>query len=195
MVLGLTGRYCAGKDLVASLLAERGWIVIDVDDLGHGALAARAADVVAAFGFDVGDGKGGIDRRRLGARVFGDDEALARLEAIVHPEMVREVRRRIDDVGIGGKVIVNAAILEKMGLDKLCDAILFVSAPMPLRFFRALRRDAFPPQRILQRFSAQKSIDAKRLRKGVDTYTIYNVGSIRHLRKKVLRIEANLLKG
>ncbi|WP_020614040.1 dephospho-CoA kinase [Sediminispirochaeta bajacaliforniensis] len=195
MVLGLTGRYCAGKDLVASLLAERGWIVIDVDDLGHGALAARAADVVAAFGSDVGDGKDGIDRRRLGARVFGDDEALARLEAIVHPEMVREVRRRIDDVGIGGKVIVNAAILEKMGLDKLCDAILFVSAPMPLRFFRALRRDALPPQRILQRFSAQKSIDAKRLRKDVDTYTIYNVGSIRHLRKKVLRIEANLLKG
>jgi dephospho-CoA kinase len=195
MVLGLTGRYCAGKDLVASLLAERGWIVIDVDDLGHGALTARAADVIAAFGSDVGDGKGGIDRRRLGARVFGDDEALARLEAIVHPEMVREVRRRINDVGIEGKVIVNAAILEKMGLDKLCGAVLFVAAPMPLRFFRALLRDALPPQRILQRFSAQKSIDAKRLRKDVDTYTIYNVGSIRYLRKKVLRIEANLLKG
>jgi dephospho-CoA kinase len=196
LILGITGRCCAGKDAAARILHERGWLVIDVDRLGHLALEEKADEILAVFGSGASDGHRGIDRGRLGSIVFADTGALKKLERIVHPWMIGEVRRRAaDEAESGRNVAVHAAILEKMGLHTLCDAVIFIKAPMPLRLLRAIRRDSLPLCTVLRRFASQRGIDAKRLRKAVDMYSISNVGPLSGLESKLLRIEKRLLMG
>ena len=72
MIIGLTGKICAGKDTFASLLPEDRFAVIDVDALGHEALAENKDKVAEAFGADVIRSDGTVDRKKLGAIVFSD---------------------------------------------------------------------------------------------------------------------------
>lgn len=90
--VGLTGNIAAGKSTVADLWRRRGAAVVDADELARRAVAPGSEGlrrVVEAFGADVLDGDGALDRAALGRRVFADDGARARLEAIVHPEVAR----------------------------------------------------------------------------------------------------------
>jgi dephospho-CoA kinase len=177
MVLGLTGRYCAGKDAVARILERKGFRVIDVDRVGHEVLEERRDEAAAAFGSGVRRADGSIDRRALGRIVFADPGALARLEAIVHPAMVERVRALAAvERAAGRDVAVNAALLRHMGLDRLCDAILEVRACFPRRFLRGLRRDRLGPVQVLRRMRSQRTGLRRLNRKtpGVDTYTVRN---------------------
>jgi len=158
MVLGLTGPYCAGKDAAARALERRGFRVLDVDAIGHEVLEERREAIVAAFGSGVRRADGSIDRRALGRIVFADPAALARHEAIVHPAMVERVRARAAaEQAAGRDVAVNAALLRRMGLDRLCDAVLEVRALFPVRLLRGLRRDRLGLVQVLQRMWSQRS--------------------------------------
>ena len=209
MVVGLTGGYCAGKDVVARVLAARGYTVIDVDALGHDALRVMAAEVFKAFGASVRSPDGSVDRKALGKIVFADPVSLARLELIVHPVMVNDVRRRT--AAMGGDVLINAAILHHMGLDLLCDAVVCVRAPLVARVFRAMRRDRLTFCAALSRIRASGRADARHgfsasgradARHGfsppqfndspVDTYTVRNKGSMRSLEHRVARLDQRL---
>jgi dephospho-CoA kinase len=193
MVVGLTGRYCAGKDTVGRLFAARGFHLIDVDGLGHEALASKASQVAAAFGDGVRGPDGSIDRRALGRVVFGDPAALARLEAIVHPAMVESVKTII--AASAGDVLVNAAVLHRMGLALLCDAVVWVTAPLPLRLSRALRRDRIPFCEALARISAQGDVRPQLNGPVVDTYTVRNRGTARSLERRVAAVVRRLKGG
>jgi dephospho-CoA kinase len=193
MVVGLTGGYCAGKDVVARVLGARGYFVIDVDALGHDALRQKTTEIVEAFGQSVRAGDGSIDRKALGRIVFRDTGALARLESIVHPVMVREVVTRTK--AAHGDVLINAAILHHMGLQALCNAVICVRAPLLVRVFRATRRDKLRFGAALDRVRAQKGIcpsgpqfnDSR-----VDTYTVRNRGSMRSLEQRVARLDLRM---
>jgi dephospho-CoA kinase len=109
-VIGLTGGIGSGKSTVASFLAGLGATVIDVDGVWHEALGADSElrqQIVAAFGDGILTPHGDIDRRELGAIVFGNDEALARLNNIMQPWMYKTVRARLEDYRRWGvKVVV-----------------------------------------------------------------------------------------
>jgi len=99
-VIGLTGGIGSGKSTVASFLAGLGATVIDVDRVWHEALAADSElrqQIVDAFGTEILTPDGEIDRRKLGKIVFGNDEALARLNSIMHPWMYKTVRAKLED--------------------------------------------------------------------------------------------------
>ena len=83
--IGLTGMYCAGKNRIASLLEKRGIPALDVDKLGHAAIEQERDAILRRFGPEILGAGGAIDRKKLGALVFGESEELAALEAIVHP--------------------------------------------------------------------------------------------------------------
>ena len=140
MVIGLTGRYCAGKDAVARILGRRGFAVLDVDRIGHEVLEERRDAVAAAFGESVRRADGSIDRRAVGRIVFADPAALALLEGIVHPAMVERVRSLAAvETAAGRDAVVNAALLRHMRLDRYCDAVVEVRARAFRRFFRGLQ--------------------------------------------------------
>ncbi len=177
MVLGLTGGYCSGKDVVARVLERRGFRLIDVDRVGHEVLEERRDEVAAAFGPGILRPDGSIDRRALGRIVFADPRALARHEAIVHPAMVEKVRAlAAEEQAAGRDVAINAALLAHMGLDRLCDGVLDVRACFARRFLRGLRRDRLGPVQVLRRMRSQRA-GCRRLKRktpGVDTYTVRN---------------------
>ncbi len=163
-IVGLTGRYCAGKSSIAKLLVERGIVEIDVDALGHSALNESADELRAVFSDSIIDGEGEVDRKALGAIVFNNEKQLRRLEAVVHPRMVRSVQDAIELERKKGApaVVINAALLHRMHLDSLCDTICFVKAPFHLRYLRARRRDGVSLLRFLAVQDAQRDIKVRR---------------------------------
>ena len=158
MVIGLTGRSCAGKDEVASILSSLGFFIIDEDKLGHEALDANKEKLVSLFGSGILT-DGSVDRRKLGSIVFGDKEKLEQLEAISHPWMVNESRRLAEKAEEKGlDVVINAAILKRLGLDGISDEILFIDAPFELRARRAEARNGTKYEDFLKREQNQEDI-------------------------------------
>jgi dephospho-CoA kinase len=186
MVVGLTGRYCAGKDGVARVFAAAGFTVIDGDHLGHQALEALASEVIGAFGAGVAGPDGKVDRKALGRLVFSDRAALRRLESIVHPSMAARARAMAS--AAASDVLINAAVLQRMGLVPACDAVVFVTAPLLIRICRAVRRDHISPGAALARASSQRDIRPQFDDRAVDTYSVRNAGSARSLERRVSRL-------
>lgn len=165
MILGLTGGYCAGKNAAAALLEARGWTAVDVDRLGHEALAAEAGAVAARFGPGVLAADGRVDRRALGAIVFASRKALADLEAIVHPRMFALLDERLASLGAaGGRACVNAAILYKMPVLARCDLVVEVRAGLAARIRRGRARDGLAPLAVLGRILRQRPLWERRPR-------------------------------
>ena len=126
---------------------------------------------------------GGIDRRALGKIVFGHSKQREKLERIVHPEMVR----RVEEI-VGQKrerIVINAAILFRMGLHRLCDTVICVSAPLLARLKRARMRDSLSTWQALRRLLAQRGICPKSNNTDVDIYSVRNSGDRESLRESV----------
>jgi dephospho-CoA kinase len=193
MVLGLTGKYCAGKDAVARILSGMGWSALDVDHVGHLVLEELSSRVVEAFGAGIVGRDGHIDRKALGRLVFADPARLAVLEGILHPAMVERVKAWIRENP--RKVVVNAAVLGKMGLDTLCQAVLYVTAPACLRVKRAMARDRLPFGNALWRVLFQKGISLKSGSGSVDMYTVRNRGTLDALERFVHALMERIARG
>jgi len=133
-VIGLTGGVGSGKSTAAAILAELGARVIDADRIGHEVYRPGSEGfrrVVEAFGAGIVARDGTIDRRALGAIVFAQPEARARLNALVHPLIAAEVARRIAEAraeGFAGPIVVEAAVLIEAGWQSLVDRVWAVSA-------------------------------------------------------------------
>jgi dephospho-CoA kinase len=183
-VLGLTGTYCAGKNRVARLLEGRGVPVLDVDKLGHEAVEAEKEAILARFGLDLLGPDGKIDRRRLGARVFGRPGELAALEALVHPAANRMTGEWIacrEKEGLGACAI-NAALLHRSSALPRLEGIIIVKAPWLIRLLRAKRRDRLSWKALIRRFRSQKGFERQYFHKNftgnADIYIIENRGSV-----------------
>jgi dephospho-CoA kinase len=161
LVVGLTGGMGAGKSTAATAFAALGAAIIDVDRLGHVVLepGGRAhAAVLHAFGT--------VDRRELGAIVFRDTDALARLTAISHPAINAELADRLRDVAgtlpRDGIVVLDMAILAESNLGKgMYDVVVTVEAPIELRVARAVAR-GMAEEDVRRRIDAQASEDDRR---------------------------------
>jgi dephospho-CoA kinase len=127
-----------------------------------------------------------VDRKALGRRVFRDRRELAALEAILHPRMVERIRAEL--AAAGGPVVLNAALLFRMGLDRLCSAVLCVRAPCWVRLARARRRDGLRLLPALRRLASQRGICSRLGGPGVDIYYINNAGGVDALRERTLRL-------
>ena len=158
MIIGLTGKSCAGKDVVASLMEEEGFFVLDEDKLGHEALAENKEKLISVFGSQILTDDA-IDRKKLGSIVFSDKKSLQALESISHPWMVKETEKRARKAEAEGRnVVINAAILTRLGLDTICDEIIFVDAPFELRARRAEARNGTKIEDFRKREQNQKDI-------------------------------------
>ena len=190
MVIGLTGKYCSGKGTAAQAFAARGFRIVDADDLSHRVLSERAAEVISEFGPSARAADGGVDRRALGRIVFADPAARTRLEAILYPDITKRITRFIAEGD--GDVVINAPLLQRASLEKMCDAVVFVTAPALFRLVRAMRRDRLSLPDAWVRINAQKDVGPQFIDPGVDTYSVPNWGSARSLEHRVQRVLARL---
>ena len=167
IVLGLSGSVGMGKSTAAAMLRRSGVPVYDSDAsvhrvLGKGGAAVSAID--AAFPGVVADGA--IDRDLLGKRVFGDGEALARLEAIVHP-LVRKLQDGFLKRCAARRVpvaVLDVPLLFEIGLDVRCDITIVVSAPAFIQTARVLGRPGMTRKKF-EGISARQLPDAEKCRR------------------------------
>jgi len=190
-VIGLTGPMCAGKNRAQDFLERQGFTVLDTDETAHEALDLVKDAVLSEFsaeaaerGMALARPDGSIDRRTLGALVFSDPELLSRHERIIYPKIDELIHRFIDEHR-NTTVVINAPMLHKSSVLDRCSFVLFVSAPLILRLFRAIRRDTLPIRQILQRFFAQKHLYTQYIAKNADIVRVDNRGSIRAFEKKL----------
>jgi len=185
MVIGVAGKTCAGKNTVIEPLEKMGYRHVDVDKLGHIALENQKEKLFEVFGPSIKNEDGSVNRRALGGIVFSNPEEKRKLESIVHPEMVRMVE---DIIVEQQDVVINAAILFEMKLDKLCDIIFWVTAPAIVRFFRGLKRGNVSAWGLFKRIWAQRKMNPNNFSTDADIFTISNIGSSEKTAKKIVEI-------
>ena len=158
--VGVTGGIGSGKSTVCRLFAERGIAVYDSDSQAKRLMeesdTLRAA-LVGAFGTEC-YAEGRLNRRYLAGGIFGDAEALARLNALVHPA-VREDFRMWAERQSGAYVILESAILFEAGFENEVDTTLAVLAPAEERIKRCMERDGASREEVLRRMSSQADDD------------------------------------
>jgi dephospho-CoA kinase len=174
MLIGITGKYCAGKNHVAAILETRGLPVLDVDKLGYQALETERETIFAQFGSDLKNADGSVNKRLLGQRTFGKPEKLASLEAIVHPVVNRLVEEWIKNRDRA--CVINAALLHRAAIFDRLDRIILVTAPLLTRLLRAKRRDNLTWTEIRRRFGSQKDFNSQYLSKNAEIYRVENPG-------------------
>ncbi|HEX8983732.1 MAG TPA: dephospho-CoA kinase [Ktedonobacterales bacterium] len=185
-ILGLTGNIASGKTTIGLMLLELGLnTYIDADAAVHELYLPGQplpAILAGAFGPEVLDKDGGVDRRVLGSLVFGSPERLRQLEALVHP-VVRETLlakvRAIPDDEIG---VLDAIKLIESGYAPFCSGVWVVTCPPEIQLQRLIERRGLTEEEARARLAAQPPIDAKL---PLATAVIHNDGSLEDLRQQV----------
>jgi dephospho-CoA kinase len=166
--VGLTGGLASGKSFVGEALAGYGCLLIQADELGHAVLAAGGEayePVVREFGREILRSDGEIDRRALAARVFAHPRRLARLNALVHPAVIRREAESLAAYAAahpGGIAVVEAAILIETGSCSRFDKLILVTCTAEQQVERALRREGALESDIRARISRQMPLAGKR---------------------------------
>lgn len=167
VILGLTGSIGMGKSTAAAMFRLLGVPVHDSDAAVHRLLAedgAAVAAVEAAFPGVARDGR--VDRQRLAARVFGDPEALERLERILHPKVRQATLEFLKQQARARRpiVVLDIPLLFETGGERLCDAVVVVSAPAAVQAARVLSRPGMTRERFGAILAKQMSDREKRRR-------------------------------
>lgn len=166
-VFGLTGGIASGKSTVAQRLVERGIPVFDADaaarwivEPGRPALV----EIATAFGDGVIAADGTLDRKALGAIVFDDDDARARLESITHPRIRERIGAQILEAASAGHevALVDAALMVETGWYEQFAGLVVVWCPVATQRERLMKRDDIDADAAQARIDAQMPIDEKR---------------------------------
>jgi dephospho-CoA kinase len=190
--IGLTGGIASGKTAVASAFESLGILVADADVAARDAVAVGSdglAEVVAAFGLDVLDADGALDRAAMRKRVFGDDSARKRLEAIIHPR-VRETLARQCAQASSPYAIAAIPLLAEVGgriAYPWLQRILVVDVPVDLQRERLTHRDGIDTA-LADRMIAAQATREQRLAIADDI--LVNTGSLGDLQRHVAALDA-----
>ena len=189
LLVGLTGGIGSGKSTVAAMLAERGAVVIDADELARRAIDPGTPGfdrVVEAFGPDVLTPGGEIDRAELAARVFSDEEARRTLESIVHPEIFKLLLQRVEELRDTSSVVVfDAPLIVETGFHEACDVLVVVTASVETQIERLVASRGMTDGAARDRIAAQAPMEEK---VRVADVVIVNDGNFGELREQVDRL-------
>lgn len=193
IVLGLTGSIGMGKSTVSAIFAEAGVPVFDADASVH-ALQAAGGRLVEAIeaAFPGSTGAEGVRRDLLGPMVLGDDAALARLEAIVHPAVGEERAAFLSRHAAVDLVVLDVPLLFETGGDGHVDKVAVVSAPPAVQRARVLARPGMTPAKFDAILARQMPDAAKRARAD---YVIPTGGALAETRAAVVALIACLRRG
>ncbi len=193
-MVGLTGGIASGKDLVAGILRGLGARVIDADEIARALLEPGLPayeDVVETFGKDILDAGGRINRRRLAALVFPDQERLNRLNTITHPRIIEEEKRQVEEIRSADPlavIVINAALLIESGNYRVVDRVIVVDVPEDIQMERAMGK-GLTEDEVRSRMKAQ--MPRKERLKYADI-VIDNSGSIEETKMKIEEVYGTL---
>ena len=197
LVIGLTGSIGTGKSEATRVLQELGAEVINADQVGHEAYTTHTESwnaVVDAFGRDILQPDGEIDRRKLGAIVFADPVQLAKLNGIMHPRMADMVAEKTEQMRSRGVqvVVVEAALMFEAGWETLVDEVWATDSSLEIVFERLMSRNGMHEQEVRKRIGSQMDIQERLDRADV---VVDNSGDIAALEATVKSLWKSRIKG
>lgn len=166
-IIGIAGGIGSGKSYVARLFGEEGCLVIHSDEVAHEAYQQEAVRQTLRqwWGLGVFKPDGSLDRAAVAARVFEQPEQRRRLEGLIHPIVNAMRERRMREVAGDPAVkafVWDTPLLFETGLDRECDAVVFVDAPFELRLARVARTRGWDRAELERREKSQMPLDKKR---------------------------------
>ena len=193
MRVAITGGIASGKTTVADLFARRGVPVIDTDLIARQVVEPgqpALAQVVSAFGPDILDTEGRLDRRRMRERIFADGNAKRQLESILHPAIRAEMERQSQVAGGPYQVLVIPLLAEGGHRDHL-DRVLLVDVSEELQIERVMLRDGVTREQAQASLSAQAT-RAQRLAMADDI--VRNTGRLEELEVRVAELHEKYVR-
>ncbi len=171
--VGLTGGIASGKSTVARMLADKGALLIDFDEIAHVVEEPEGPvwqEIVRHFGREFLRPDRSIDRRKLGAVVFADQGKRDLLNSLVHPAVTAEWQRRMGEIRKerpDAIVLSDIPLLIEAGFTPLVDLVILVYLPPEGQIARLRERDGYSRQEAEQRLASQMPIDEKLARADV----------------------------
>jgi len=193
--LGLTGCIGSGKSTVADFFREKGVPVIDADVVSRQAVIPGStgwSKLVGCFGPEILLPDSNIDREKLGRYIFSDPAARAQLNNCLHPIIIAEILRRIDDLENSKSpplLITDVPLLFECGMQKYFNYTLLVYADRKTVIRRLTKRDGITIEQAAARLDSQMGITTK---KKLADFIIENCGSIPELRDGTNRLYEKL---
>lgn len=162
IVIGLTGQTGAGKSTTSNAMKKCGCGIIDADKIAREAVEPKTACLkmlTNAFGCDIINEDGSLNRKKLAEKAFSSKENTQLLNEITHPYIVELTKQRIAEYFASGCniVVFDAPQLFESGSDKLCDIIVSVIASQECRLARIISRDGISREQALSRMKVQLS--------------------------------------
>ncbi len=190
LVVGLTGGMASGKSIISKTLKELGLPIIDADLIAREMVRPNEAgyrEIVDHFGKGILNPDETINRRRLAKIIFSDPGERERLNAILHPRIVEEIKKRIEDFKERGEgmVIVDAALLIEAGQLSLVDKLIVVTVSPKIQIKRLAQREHLTEKEAKERIATQMPLSEKAK---LADYVIDNSGTVKKTIKRTKEV-------
>ena len=193
IILGLTGGVASGKTTVAAMLKSLGARIIDADAISHSLLKPDMevyCQVVKIFGKGIIKKDRTLSRKKLGRIVFNDKASRKKLNRIMHPEIIRIIRKKLQAVRKGA-VVLEAPLLIEAGLTGLVDKLIVVNVSLAKQIKRIQQKTSLAKEEALKRIRSQMSLE-KKVR--LADFIIDNNGTRKQTKKQVAKLRRLLWK-
>jgi dephospho-CoA kinase len=194
-IIGIAGGIGSGKSFVARLFADEGCLLLSADDQ----VREIYTDPVVLhtlrewWGPRVIDSRGGLDRKAVASLIFEHPAEKQRLEALVHPLVAERRRQKMLDAASDAQVLAfvwDIPLLFEVGLEKECDAIVFVDAPWEQRLARVRQTRDWDEDDLRRRENLQRPLDNKR---EMSNYIVLNTADVGFARRQVREVLSKIL--
>ncbi len=195
MIIGVTGSFGTGKSFVASIFKRFGAKIIDADLLARRALRRNSPSykkALTTFGDGIlGNGRS-IDRRRLAEIVFTDRTKLEKLNRIIHPEVIKDIKAAIARSANGEAVVIDAPLLVEANMIGLVDKLVVVESSRKVQVERCMKKFGIKKGDILKRIRSQIHINKKI---EMADFVIDNGGTRSETRKQAVKVWGEIIYG
>jgi dephospho-CoA kinase len=191
LLIGVTGGIACGKTEVSKVFQKKGAIVLSGDELGKEVVEKNKKilkELVKTFGKEILNKNKSLNRRNLGEIAFASKESKKKLNIIIHPHLLRELRRRIADFrkkSYEGVVVIDAALIVEWGLQKELDCLIFVESKRDDKIKRLQKQKGYSRKEALDRIKSQLPEVAK---KRLADFVIKNDKGLKGLKRKAENI-------
>ncbi|MFC5558331.1 dephospho-CoA kinase [Ureibacillus thermophilus] len=190
MIIGLTGSIASGKSTVSNMLKEYGFPIVDADLVARQVVepgSETLQKIAEVFGKEILTENGELDRKKLGAIIFNNEEKRQLLNSIIHPAIRKEMLRQRDEHLANGEktVIMDIPLLFESKLQHFVDKILVVSVSEDVQLQRLMERNQLTEEEAKARIQSQLPLSVKE--QGADA-VINNNGTIDETRKQLEQI-------
>ena len=189
MIIGLTGSIASGKSTIADMIRKMGLPIVDADLVARQVVEVGSptlTKIAQEFGQEILLSTGEMDRAKVGAIIFNDEQKRLKLNSIIHPAIrVEMIRQRDAYVAEGKHVVMDIPLLFESKLQHLVDKVLVVTVSPEVQLQRLMTRNNFSEEEAKARIASQ--LPSKEKEEGADA-VIYNNGTIEQSKQQLLDI-------